>query len=486
MFKNISFLGNLIRYCPALYTKIYSTDIRRPWSNAVARTLNEAPITSRNARAGLPAGLHWRGIDPETHLGYRKGKRGGVWLVRWRNGAGYRQAPIGTADDAIGVGTLDYDHAIRAARAKVEAARAEAKAEADGPLLTVRSAVESYIAALNTRHSKRAGRTVRSDADYRLSLYVIGQKAIGKKEAIPPARLADVPLHALKENDLVTWRTNLPAELKETSKERLITALRAALNMTHATNRTRLEAAFATVVKHGLKAVKSDDDGDIPIARENQVLTDGQVAHLLRAAQQIDAEEQWEGDLFRLVVVLAATGARFSQVARMRVGDLQLAQSRLLVPVSRKGHGGKNGATAVPVGKDVLDALRPAVIGRPKDAPLLERWRYSQRPGSIEWQLDRRGAWQNATEIARPWAAIRQRAGMPEVIPYALRHSSIVRGIRANLPIRLVAALHDTSVLMIERHYGKWIVDDLNELAARAVVPLVPGETTANVVKLLR
>jgi len=60
------------------------------------------------------------------------------------------------------------------------------------------------------------------------------------------------------------------------------------------------------------------------------------------------------------------------------------------------------------------------------------------------------------------------------VIPYALRHTSIVRGIRANQPIRLVAALHDTSVTMIERHYGRYIADGLDELAARSVVPLVP------------
>jgi hypothetical protein len=42
---------------------------------------------------------------------------------------------------------------------------------------------------------------------------------------------------------------------------------------------------------------------------------------------------------------------------------------------------------------------------------------------------------------------------------YALRHSSIVRGLKANLPIRLVAALHDTSVEMIEKHYSAFIVD---------------------------
>jgi hypothetical protein len=76
---------------------------------------------------------------------------------------------------------------------------------------------------------------------------------------------------------------------------------------------------------------------------------------------------------------------------------------------------------------------------------------------------------------------------MPDVIPYALRHSSIVRGIRANLPIRLVAAMHDTSVVMIERHYAKYIVDGLEELAARAVVPLVPPEKrTGKIVPMRR
>ena len=62
-------------------------------------------------------------------------------------------------------------------------------------------------------------------------------------------------------------------------------------------------------------------------------------------------------------------------------------------------------------------------------------------------------------------------------IPYSLRHSSIVRGLRAGLPVRLVAALHDTSSAMIERHYAAFIVDAMDELAARAVVPLTTAPT---------
>lgn len=62
-----------------------------------------------------------------------------------------------------------------------------------------------------------------------------------------------------------------------------------------------------------------------------------------------------------------------------------------------------------------------------------------------------------------------------EVPPYALRHSSIVRGLSAGLPIRLVAALHDTSSMMIESHYTAYTTSALDELAARAVVPLAPS-----------
>jgi hypothetical protein len=77
-------------------------------------------------------------------------------------------------------------------------------------------------------------------------------------------------------------------------------------------------------------------------------------------------------------------------------------------------------------------------------------------------------------KLARPWSAIRKRAGIPEVIPYALRHSSIVRGLRKGLPIQQVAKLHNTSVKMIERHYAKYIATALEDLARAAVVPLVP------------
>jgi hypothetical protein len=79
------------------------------------KTLKEVPITTVNARAKLARGLYWKGIDPEVHLGYRKSRRGGVWLVRWRNGPSYRQMPLSTADDFIKEGTLDFNAAVKQA-----------------------------------------------------------------------------------------------------------------------------------------------------------------------------------------------------------------------------------------------------------------------------------------------------------------------------------------------------------------------------------
>jgi integrase len=439
----------------------------------LAKVLAESPVTTRNARASLPFGLHWRRIDSEVHLGYRKGKRAGVWLVRWRAGAGYRQAPLGAADDALKAGTLSYEAATKAARQLVEKERLDAAAAAAGPALTVRMAVESYIASRDARDARRAGREKKSDAASRLGRYVIGHPAVGKRAAISPAALAEVALHNLTERHLLDWREALPDALGGNSRQRLVNDLKAALNAARMANRERLPATLAEIIKQGLRAPERADESE-PVARDNQILGDGDIARLLRAAREIDGEQNWGGDLFRLVVVLAASGARFSQIARLRVRDVQIGQGRIMLPSSRKGRGGGKGASiAIPIGRDVVDELVPVVASRPGDAPLLERWRHVQEPGGLAWRRDSRGAWLASSEMLRPWAAIRERASLPEAIPYALRHSSIVRGLRSNLPIRLVAALHDTSTAMIERHYAKWITDGLEDMARAAIVPLV-------------
>lgn len=446
------------------------------------RTVEEAKISTRAERKRLlPRPVpYWRAIDPDVHLGYRRGKRGGFWVVRWRDSGAYQQQALGTADDEIEKGTLDFAAAVRAARAVILGLRGTGEVADQTLDLTVRSAIESYVAIRDARDSARKGRQVRSDASIRLGRYVLGRAGFKGRMAVPASPLASVQLQRLTEDHLVAWREALPRELKSTTKQRSINDLKAALNESFAANRRRLPTTLPSVIKHGLRDQKVEDDVDEEVARESQILTDAQVSSLIESARQVDFDFGWEGDLFRLVVVLAATGARMSQVARMRVMDVQFETSRLMVPNSRKGRGKKTKGTPFNVGSDVLAVLRPIVEGRSAFDTLLERWRSKQIKGSIRWERVGRGAWLNPSELGRPWKEIRERAGLPQVIPYSLRHSSIVRGLCANQPIRLVASRHDTSVQMIERHYGRYIADVMDEVSARAVVPLVPIATASH------
>lgn len=438
----------------------------------MANTLGEAKITTRSARSRLAEGVHWREIDSgaHIHLGYRKGATGGRWLVRWYAGdQRYRQRTLCAADDAIdadGVKVLTYAQAERAAKQAVVDENERAALEAAGPVVTVRMAVESYIEARDAREETRTAGKACSSAN-RLRWYVLSD-----------TKLADTPVAKLTTRDLRKWRaalataTSAPSRARKipgkpigpSTVQRLTNDFRAAL--TTATDEMDDETARAIVIG-GLRAPKVTTSA-APTAREGQVLTDAQVRSLLTACASIDE------DFHRLVLVLAATGARFAQVRRLTVGDV-LDTGRLMVPASFKGRSGSTGKPpiAVPIGADVLEALRPVVEGRADADPLLERWTHRQTAPMV-WERQERGPWNTASEMTKRWDKACTMAGLPQTtVPYALRHSSIVRNIRANLPVRLVAALHDTSIAMIERHYARYITDSLDEMAARAIVPMV-------------
>jgi hypothetical protein len=76
-------------------------------------------------------------------------------------------------------------------------------------------------------------------------------------------------------------------------------------------------------------------------------------------------------------------------------------------------------------------------------------------------------------------------AGLPTGTSiYALRHSSIARMLLRNIPIKLVADLHDTGVVQIERHYGKFITRHADALIQASLLDTSPAPAPANVVSL--
>src|SRR3954469_8775678 len=133
-------------------------------------------METRTARARLkPSGKpYWRALDPGLHLGYRKGQRGGKWVLRRYVGGAYRVETLGTSDDkddADGVAVLDYGQAQQEARTRHKALARAAKglpAENAGPY-TVRAAIDEYIEYLE-RERKTA-----TDARWRAEALIVPQ-----------------------------------------------------------------------------------------------------------------------------------------------------------------------------------------------------------------------------------------------------------------------------------------------------------------------
>jgi site-specific recombinase XerD len=73
----------------------------------------------------------------------------------------------------------------------------------------------------------------------------------------------------------------------------------------------------------------------------------------------------------------------------------------------------------------------------------------------------------------------------PEIVPYSLRHSSIVRMLLKGVPIRVVASHLDTSVGEIERVYSKYISDVSDDLT-RATLPDLSEPVSGNVFSIAR
>ena len=130
----------------------------------------------------------------------------------------------------------------------------------------------------------------------------------------------------------------------------------------------------------------------------------------------------------------------------------------------------------MPITAALASVLKQEAQGRASDAPLLlrangERWGHGR-------SRHHRDDFRAVVKAAR--------LDPDEVTLYALRHSSIVRQLLANVPIRIVATLHDTSVKMIERTYSRHIASHSDEIARRALLATAEQPPGPNVVPLAK
>jgi integrase len=252
-----------------------------------------------------------------------------------------------------------------------------------------------------------------------------------------PAHLLGKVVSLLNARELRLWRDGLAKKgLKPATADRTARVLSAALTLAAKDDRRITNQAAWKIER-------------LPLADEarNTILTEDQVRAVVAASYAVDAE------FGLLIETLAVTGARVSQLLRVTAADIQDgAAPRLLVPSSRKGRRRRAERKPLPIPASLAKALR------------------SGTPGVPEGLL-----FQRAVELSELDAS---------VTPYALRHTSIVRQLLANVPIRVVASHHDTSVPMIEKSYSRHITGDPSDAITRKAMLDLAAPQVGNVLSI--
>jgi integrase len=344
---------------------------------------------------------HFMTIAPGLALGYRRNEGAGAWVTREAIGNGKsRFQKFAAADDleeADGGAIMNY------AQALVHANRMKRSDKSSKQRITVEGAINAYQADLIARGQNH-------------------HNATSIRHHLKDTPLFMKPVALLEKSELAGVRNAMvTSKMKTSSVDRVGKSFKAAMNLA-ASHDPRITNVKAW--SEGWKLLPNSSTA------RNLILDKSVVNTIVLAAYNAD---QGVGIYFD---VLAQTGTRESQMLRLCVSDLQddRTEPRLMMPHSRKGRNRKAGHTPVPITLPLAIRLRAAVVGRSANDPIF-------------------------TKIVHLSTRLREVAKRIDVIPYSFRHSSIVSMLKGNVPIRLVASHHDTSVAIIEKHYSAFITD---------------------------
>jgi integrase len=367
-------------------------------------------------------------LAPGIQLLYRRNLGSGAWSVKTKKWI----KKIAVADDfepANGTTVLNYWDAQKRAS---ELARV-GEGNVVEPV-TVEQAVDDYEKDLKARGaSKFDASTLRFNLE--------GSPLLTK------------PVTLLISKELRDWRNGLvDGGLAPASADRIGRSLRAALNLAaRGDKRVKNSAEW----RDALSRLQGSNK-----ARDNVILNDATVQALVAELHAEDGQVGLWGEL------LAETGCRESQGVKLRVSDLQDDHEtpRLMLPCSLKGQNRLQESKPVPISVRLGTALRKAAAGRQPNDALIDP----------------------VDKLSAAFKPAVKRLGLGrEIVPYSLRHSSIVRMLLKGVPIRVVASHHDTSVGEIERVYSRHISDVSDDLT-RATLPDLSEPAADKVVSITR
>ena len=397
----------------------------------MARTIKDINLDSRTARGRLKLSgkPYYRSLDPGLHLGYRKGKRGGKWLARrYAGDGGYEFHKIATTDDtqdADGVSVLTFSQAQAEARKWFQDSERRSMGQEglhQGPY-TVQDAVDDYKDDYETRSGKDTARMQAS-----IDAHII--PALGEIEVSKLARIKIRNWHQGISKTPARLRTRrgkkqkvkgAPTKPDEVRKRkntanRILTILKAVLNHAFHDGKVSSDAAWASV-----KPFKNVD------APKIRYLLDEEAGRLVNACDE---------NLRQMVVAALLTGARYGELAGLKVSDFDTKAKAIHIAESKNGK-----SRNIALTDEGCEFFQQQSAGKSGDDLI-----FTRKLG---------GAWGRAHQ-SRPLKDACERAKIrPRIGFHILRHTYASRLAMNGVPMGVIAAqLGHSDTRMTERHYA--------------------------------
>jgi integrase len=424
------------------------------------RKARDERLDSRTARLKLAPRRepYWRAIQQGRLIGYRRLSSGkaGSWVAQFfqKEITPPRQyQALGTADDLLdadGFVTLTFNQAQQKA-ADWFAGLMRADGRKLEPL-TVAEAIDHYLADYAGRGGK-AYKDAKTAFDAHI-LPALGDKLVSKLTTpMIRAWLRDVAAAAprkrtsKKPGAKPTKKAPPPTapdtmRARRASANRVLTNLKAALNLAYREQRVDSDAAW--------RRVQPFQKVDQPRIR---YLADEEAVRLMNACAE---------DFRTLVKAALMTGCRYGELAAVKVQDLDLSSNALRIPLT---NGGKSRAVALT--DQAAELFRSASTGK-LAAGLL----FTRADGA---------AWGKSYQ-QRPLAEACKNAKISPVITFhGLRHTHASRLAMAGTPMSVIAAQLGNSEAICAKHYAHLAPGYVSDTIRANFAPFAVAKDETNV-----
>jgi integrase len=410
----------------------------------MAGKVKHARLDSRTSRSRLEKGRqpHWQELQTGIHIGYQRQKKAtaGRWILRRYLGLGnrYRIVALGVADDADkanGQKILDFDQAKAKALAMIDTPDGDKKIQR----ITVRQSMTLYIA-----YKTRLGQPV-EDVTSRGTVHILpklGDRIVSELTADQLQQwlfdIASMPAQNRPRKGQPMFRSAPVSDedirKRRATTNRVLTMLKAILNYVYDRGHVSHRDAWGRKLKP-FKEVDAPPVRYLSIAEANRLINscDTEFRPLVRAALE--------------------TGARYAELGRMQVMDLNPDSDTVAVRKSKTGK-----ARQIILAKDGAAFFKAHCAGRDGSELM-----FTHSDGTPWLKSDQAVPMKEANERAKI---------KPTVTFHGCRHTWASHAVMNGMPLMVVAKnLGHRDTKMVEKTYGhlapSYVVDAIRAGAPR-------------------